>query len=328
MRALLIPRLDGPGAAVFADVPEPGGAHPWANGERLLVDVRAAGVSFPDLLQTRGGYQHGLPAPYVPGGEFAGVVVEAPAGTRFRPGDRVAGLSVFGALAERVLAIPRYTVHLPEELSWEQGAAFFLNYATAWFTLFRAAFRDGESVLVHGAAGGVGTATLDMLRGRAAPAIALVSTAAKAAVAIQAGADHAVQIRDGWSAEVRELAAGRGVDVVVDPVGGDRVVESLRSLDLGGRLMVVGFAAGQIPEVRLNRLLLRDLTVMGVALEPWVERHPEVAGQMVEELEKAAAAGTLRPLVGHRLGWAQAPEALHILDRRAATGKVVVTVSD
>ncbi|CUU56541.1 NADPH2:quinone reductase [Parafrankia irregularis] len=328
MRALLIPRLDGPEAAVLAEVPEPEGTHPWAGGERLLVEVRAAGVSFPDLLQSRGGYQHGRPAPYVSGGEFSGVVLEAPAGSRLRPGDRVAGLSVFGALAERVLAVPRYTVRLPETLSWEQGAALFLNYATAWFTLLRAAFRDGESVLVHGAAGGVGTATLDLLRGRAAPSIALVSTEVKAAVAIEAGADHAVQVRDGWSTEVRTLTGGRGVDVVVDPVGGDRVVESLRALDVGGRLMVVGFAAGRIPEVRLNRLLLRDLTVMGVAVEPWVERHPRLAGQLIHELETAAAAGRLHPVIGHRLEWARASEALCLLDGRASTGKVVVTVSD
>lgn len=325
MRGILIPRTTGPDAATLSEeVPEPTGAHPWADDERLLVDVRAAAVAFPDVLQSKGLYQHGTDTPYVTGGEYAGVVLEAPAGSRFVPGDRVAGLSVWGAAAERVLGIPRYTVRLPDHMDWADGAAFFLNYATAWFTLHRAGFTDGESVLVHGAAGGVGTATLDLLRGRARPSIAVVSSDAKAKVARECGADQVLLTSDAWAARARELTDGNGVHVVVDPVGGDRFTDSLRSLDVGGRLMVVGFAEGSIPEVKVNRLLLRNLSVLGVALDPWEKRFPGYAPELVAGLEAAAEEGRIRPFIGDRLTFDRAHEALGILDRREALGKVVI----
>jgi NADPH2:quinone reductase len=327
MRGLVVARTTGPDAvALRDDLPEPGGAHPWADGERLLVEVRTAAVAFPDLLQSRGAYQHGTPAPYATGGEYAGVVLEAPPHSRFRPGDRVAGLSVWGAAAQRVLAIPRYTVKLPDAMTWTDGAAFFLNYATAWFTLQRAGFADGQSVLVHGAAGGVGSATLDLLRERATPTIAVVSSEAKAAVAKECGADVVLRTDDAWAEQCRELT-GHGVDVVVDPVGGDRFTDSLRALDVGGRLMVVGFAEGSIPEVKVNRLLLRNLSVVGVALDPWEQRFPGYAPDLVAGLEAAAAEGRVRPYVGHRLALAEATDALGILDRREAHGKVVIDVA-
>jgi NADPH2:quinone reductase len=322
MRALVLPETSGPDAAVLDEVPEPDGAHPWAGGERLLVDVRAAAVAFPDLLQSRGQYQHGADVPYVVGGEYCGVVLEAPAGARFRPGDRVAGLSVWGSLAERVLGIPRHTVRIPPSMTWAEGAAFYLNYVTAWFTLHRAGFRDGESVLVQGAAGGVGTATLDLLRHRAHPAVAVVSSQEKADVASACGADAVVRSDGDWLSAVRELTGGVGVDVVVDPVGGRRFTDSLRALDVGGRLMVVGFADGEIPEVKVNRLLLRDLTVMGVALEPWQQRFPAFSEHLTTELEALAARA--RPYIGHRLAFDGASQALGIIDRREALGKVVV----
>ncbi|WP_182378271.1 NADPH:quinone oxidoreductase family protein [Nocardioides sp. WS12] len=324
MRGLVVRETTGPGAvALVDDLPEPAGAHAWADGERLLVEVRAAAVSFPDLLQSRGAYQHGMPVPYVTGGEYAGVVIEAPVDSRFRPGDRVAGFCVWGAAAERVLAIPRYTVRIPEALSWAEGAAFFLNYATAWFTLHRAGFEDGESVLVHGAAGGVGTATLDLLRGRAKPAIAVVSSDEKEEVARACGADVVLRTDEAWSDLAREHAHG-GVDVVVDPVGGDRFTDSLRALDVGGRLMVVGFAEGSIPEVKVNRLLLRNLSVVGVALDPWQQRFPGYGPDLIAGLEAAALDGSVRPYVGHRLPFAEGADALGILDRREAHGKVVI----
>ena len=325
MRGLVLAAKDGPSAASVADVPEPVGAHPWADGDRLLVEVKAAAVSFPDLLQSRGLYQHGADAPYVVGGEYAGVVLEAPAGSRFEAGDRVAGLSVWGSLAERVIGIPRHTVRIPDTMGWAEGAAFYLNYVTAWFTLHRAAFVTGESILVHGAAGGVGTATLDLLRGRGGPVIAVVSNHAKADVARACGADHVVLASDDWLGCARDLTGGRGVSVVVDPVGGDRFTDSLRALDVGGRLMVVGFADGDIPEVKVNRLLLRDLSVMGVALEPWQQRFPGFSDELTRELESIATVAA--PHIGHRLPFDRAAEALELLDRREALGKVVVELT-
>jgi NADPH2:quinone reductase len=324
MRGLLLTEKAGPAAAVISDVPEPVGAHPWADGERLLVEVRAAAVAFPDLLQSRGRYQHGADAPYVVGGEYSGVVLDAPAGSRLRVGDRVAGLSVWGAMAERVVGIPRHTVRIPDSMSWAEGAAFYLNYVTAWFTLHRAGFTDGESVLVHGAAGGVGTATLDLLAGRGKPVIAVVSSDAKAEVALACGADEVLLTGEDWLTRVRELTHGLGVSVVVDPVGGDRFTDSLRALDVGGRLLVVGFADGAIPEVKVNRLLLRDLSVVGVALEPWQQRYPGFAAELTAELE--AIAERVSPYIGHRLPFDRAAEALEVLDGRQALGKVVVVL--
>jgi NADPH:quinone reductase len=324
MRALVLAEKSGPDDAALAEVPEPAGAHPWADGERLLVDVRAAAVSFPDVLQSRGIYQHGADAPYVVGGEYAGVVLEAPPGSRFRPGDRIAGFSCWGAIAERALGIPRHAVRIPESMSWVEGAAFYLNYVTAWFSLHRAGFRDGESVLVHGAAGGVGTATLDLLRGRAKPVVAVVSSERKAEVARACGADEVLLADGDWLGGTRALTHGLGVDVVVDPVGGDRFTDSLRALDVGGRLMVVGFADGTIPEVKVNRLLLRDLSVMGVALEPWQQRFAGFAGVLTAALEDVAT--RVSPYVGTVLPLERAGEAMGVLDRREALGKVVVEV--
>ncbi|MGH3494263.1 MAG: zinc-binding dehydrogenase, partial [Sciscionella sp.] len=183
------------------------------------------------------------------------------------------------------------------------------------------------AVLVHGAGGGVGSATLDLLRHRAAPAIAVVSDDEKAEVARACGADAVLRVSELWVERVRELTNGLGVDVVVDPVGGDRFTDSLRSLDVGGRLMVVGFASGTIPEVKANRVLLRDLAVMGVALEPWEQRFPGVSYQLCEALETLASDKRVTPYIGHRLPFDRAAEALGILDRREAMGKVVVEVA-
>jgi NADPH:quinone reductase len=326
LRAFVIEELTGPAGGRVRDVAEPVGAHPWAAGERLLVQVHAAGVSFPDLLQSRGEYQHGVPVPYAAGGEVAGTVLEAPAGSRFSVGDRVAGLTLWGALAEQALVIPWLTVRLPETLDWAQGAALVLNYSTAWFSLYRVGARAGETVVVQGASGGVGTATLQVALAQGLVPVAVVSDDRKAQVALAAGAAHVVKPEPGWPAVVRELTGGRGADIVIDPVGGDRFVDSLRCLDVGGRLGVVGFAAGEIPTVKANRLLLRDLSVIGVALAPYLERHPEVGVEMVDALETLAASGAIDPVIGHRLGLDDGAEALRLIDERQAVGKVVVQV--
>ncbi|WP_068395939.1 NADPH:quinone oxidoreductase family protein [Kribbia dieselivorans] len=327
MKAFVIRDLIGPAGGAVEDVPEPVGAHEWADGQRLLIDVHATGLSFPDLLQSRGEYQHGKPTPYVSGGEVAGVVLEAPPGSRWRPGDRVASLTLWGGLAQRALGMPQYTVRLPDAMSWIEGAALQLNYSTAWFAARRVSLTAGESVLIHGAAGGVGTAALQVTRALGATPIAVVSDDAKAAVARRLGAMHVIRPEPGWVEEVRGLTQGRGVDVVIDPVGGDRFTDSLRSLDVGGRLAVVGFAGGEIPTVKVNRLLLRDLSVVGVALAPYVERHPQIAVEMAEAIEDLAQRGAITPHIGAVLPLAQAAQALESIAGRTAHGKVVVDLA-
>jgi NADPH2:quinone reductase len=326
VKAVVVSALDGPDGAALADFPEPEGAHPLAGDERLLIEVHAAGVAFPDLLQSRGEYQFATPPPFVTGGEAAGVVVEAPEGSGFVPGDRVAGMTVWGAMAEYALAIPRYTVKLPDAMSFAEGAALWLNYSTALFAIQRAGVLEGEAVLVHGAAGGVGTAALDLLRGMGARSIAVVSSDEKERVARDLGASEVVRSTGDWLSDVRGLTDGHGVEVVLDPVGGDRFTDSLRSLDQGGRLVVIGFTGGSIPTVKVNRLLLRNLTVLGIGIDPMEQRFPGTVRRLGDTITALAEQGTIRPLVGRRLPMAEGAEALRLLDRREALGKVVVEV--
>jgi NADPH2:quinone reductase len=327
MRAMVFTSLDGPDALQLADVAEPEGAHPKARGERLLIEVHAVGVSFPDLLQSRGEYQISVPLPFASGGEVAGVVREAPPDSGFDVGDRVAGLTLWGGMAELALGIPEYTVKLPEAMSFAEGAALYLNYATAWFAVDRARVQRGEAVLVHGAAGGVGTAALDILSAVGARSIAVVSSDDKERVAREMGAAEVVRSTGPWLDEVRELTGGQGVEVVLDPVGGDRFTDSLRALDVAGRLVVIGFAGGSIPTVKVNRLLLRNLTVIGTAMDSMYIRFPgSVVRRVSDTVQELCHAGKLHPLVGTRLPLEQGAEALRTLERREATGKVVVDV--
>ncbi|HLY36147.1 MAG TPA: NADPH:quinone oxidoreductase family protein, partial [Candidatus Limnocylindria bacterium] len=249
MRAVQITELSGPRSALaMTDLPEPEPSHMMTPGRGVLVDVRAAGVAFPEVLQTRGEYQVKPPLPFVPGSEVGGVVRSASEGSPLRPGDRVAAFCMLGGFAEVAVAPEHMCFPLPDELDFAQGAALILNYHTAYFSLrLRGRLQAGETVLVHGAAGGVGTASLQVAKGLGARAIAVVSSDEKERVAREAGADEVVRSDGSWKDEAKELSGG-GVDVVLDPVGGERFTDSLRSLREGGRAVVVGFTGGSIPE--------------------------------------------------------------------------------
>jgi NADPH2:quinone reductase len=327
MRAVMLEELGGPDAARLVDgLPEPVGEHPMGAGGRLLIEVHAAGVSFPDLLRSRGEYQMRPELPFAIGAEVAGVVVEAPDDLPFRPGDRVAALTHWGGVAEYALAMPQHTLRLPERMSYAQGAALYLNYCTAWYALHRVGLQAGETVLVQGAAGGVGTAALDIAAALGARSIAVVSSDEKAHAARAMGADEVVRSTGPWLEEVRALTGGRGVQAVIDPVGGDRFIDALRALAIGGRLAVVGFAAGSIPELKVNRLLLRNLTVCGVEMVMMDSEEPGTVRMVNDAIQALADEGRLRPLIGAELPLADGAEALRLLDRRDAIGKVVVTV--
>jgi NADPH2:quinone reductase len=326
VRAAVIEELTGPDGLRVRDFPEPEGAHPRAEGKRLLVEVHAASVSFPDLLQSRGEYQISTAPPFVSGGEVAGVVIEAPADSGFAPGDRVAGMTIWGGMAERALAMPDFTVKLPDSMDFAHGAALWLNSATAWFAVERAAVKPGETVLVQGAAGGVGTAALEVLKDLGARSIAVVSSDTKEQAAREMGADEVVRSTGAWLEQVRELTGGRGVEVVLDPVGGDRFTDSLRALDVAGRLVVIGFAGGSIPVVKVNRLLLRNLTVTGIGLDPMDRRFPGTTARVSAAVVALAQRGALCPRIGARLPLEQGAEALRILDRREAVGNIVVEI--
>src|ERR1700733_10548789 len=327
MRAIQIVEESGPDSGLaLVELPEPEPSHMLTPGSGVVVEVHAAGVSFPELLQTRGLYQMKPPLPFVPGSEVGGVVLSAPEGASVKAGDRVAAFCALGGFAETAVAPEFFTFALSPKLDFAQGAALILNYHTAYFALLlRGRVKAGETVLVHGAAGGVGTASLQVAKALGAKTIALVSTEAKRAVAEAAGADETVLLGESWKDEVLERSGG-GVDVVLDPVGGDRFTDSLRSLREGGRLVVVGFTGGSIPEVRVNRLLLGNTEVIGAGWGAYVMGKPEINREIGAAIEKMIDDGFVRPIVGARFPLERAAEALHAIDERRATGKVVLDV--
>jgi NADPH2:quinone reductase len=323
-----ITELSGPASALaLADVPEPEANHFLSPGSGVVVDVHAAGVSFPELLQTRGEYQFKPPLPFVPGSEVGGIVRSAPDDATVKPGDRVAAFCMLGGFAEVTVAPAHFTFKLPDQVSFEQGAGLVLNYHTAYFALkLRGRLQAGETVLVHGAAGGVGTATLQVAKGLGARTVAVVSSPEKAEIATRAGADHVVRSDGAWKDEVLEHTQD-GVDLVIDPVGGDRFTDSLRSLREGGRLVVVGFTGGSIPEVRVNRLLLKNTEVIGAGWGAYVMAKPEVTIEIGRAVAELMDSGAVAPLVGARFPLERAGEALSLLDERGATGKVILEVA-
>jgi NADPH:quinone reductase len=325
MKAVQIVELSGPdGALQLADLPEPEASHMLSPGAGVVVDVHAAGVSFPEVLQTRGEYQLKPPLPFVPGSEVAGTVHSAPAGAAVKEGDRVAAFCALGGFAEMAAAPEFLTFPLADTLDFAQGAGLILNYHTAWFALkLRGRLAAGETVLVHGAAGGVGTAALQVAKGLGARTIAVVSSDEKEEVARGAGADEVVRSDGPWKDQAKQLSGG-GVDVVLDPVGGDRFLDSLRLLGEGGRLVVVGFTGGSIPEVKVNRLLLNNTEVVGAGWGAYVMPKPDLNREIGAAVNELVDQGFVRPIVGARFPPERAAEALELIDERRATGKIVL----
>jgi NADPH2:quinone reductase len=326
MKAVQIVAETGPDSGLaVADVEEPEATHMFTPGRGVIVDVHASGVSFPELLQSRGQYQFRPPLPFVPGSEVGGVVRSASDGASVKPGDRVAAFCMLGGWAEVAVAPEHFVFPLPDSLDFRQGAALVLNYHTAYFGLVtRGRLAAGETVLVHGAAGGVGTAVLQVARGLGASTIAVVSSDAKEEVARAAGADHVLRSDGPWKDQAKELG---GADVVFDPVGGSRFTDSIRSLREGGRVVVIGFTEGSIPEVKVNRLLLGNTEIVGAGWGAYAMAKPDyvvTAGAAVAEL---ISGGFVRPIVGASFPLTEAGEALKLIDERGATGKVVLDVA-
>ena len=320
MRAAVVTRLDGPDAVEVVDVPAP-----EVPAGQVLIDVAAAGVAYPDVLLTRGQYQLKPPPPFTPGAEVAGFVRVAPAGSGLEVGDRVAAFPFLGGFAEQVVCDPAMVFPLPDGVTFDQGAALPMNYLTCHFALRqRGRLAEGEKVLVHGAAGGVGTAAVQLAKAWGATVYAVVSDSARADVARAAGADEVV-LADGFKDAVADLTSGHGVDVVVDPVGGDRFTDSLRSLAPFGRLLVIGFTAGSIPEVKVNRLLLNNIDVVGVGWGAYWMGRPGFVRRQWDDLVPLLEAGLLDPVIGSVRDLDEVAVALADLDERRSTGKVILT---
>lgn len=307
---------------MLADVPEPASTR-----DSVVIEVEAAGVTYPDLLISQGLYQDRPALPYVPGLEVAGIVHSAPPGSGFAPGERVAAACMGGGYAEIATADPALVMRIPDEMSFAQASGLVLNYQTMHFALHRrAAVRAGELVLVRGAGGGLGIAAIELAVAAGAEVVAVCRGAEKAALCRAAGAHHVVdETERSFREEIEALTDGAGVGLVVDPVGGEGVVDALRCLRPEGRLLVLGFTGG-IPAIPANRLLLRNTSVVGAAWGAFLNVDPAIAATARRDLERLAASGGIRPPVHSVWPLARGAEALAAMRDRALAGKAALAV--
>ena len=322
MRAVRIHQLVGPDGLVVDDVPEPD-----LHAGQVSIAVRACGVNFPDVLLTRGLYQFKPNPPFSPGGEAAGVVRAVGAGvTSVKPGDRVATTVLYGAFAEQVVVPELSVVKLPDAVGFEVGAATLLTYATTYHALVdRAALRAGESLLVLGAAGGVGIAAVELGHLLGARVIAAASSDAKLAFCREHGADETIDYtREDLKERVKALTDGKGVDVIYDPVGGALAEQALRAIGWQGRFLVIGFASGEIPKIPLNLVLLKGCQIVGVFWGSFAMRQPADNRAHADQIFAWVADGKLRPAIDATLPFSSAAEALRRLERRQVRGKLVL----
>ncbi len=304
-------------------------ATPRPGEQECLVRVRALALNFPDMLLVEGKYQMKPELPATPGMEAMGVVEEAGPGSRFRKGQRVQVSQLHGSFAEAFVAPDAFLLEVPEGMSDEQAAGFHLTYQTSYFALVhRAALRPGEWLLVHGAAGGVGTSAVQLGKALGARVIATAGGAKKCEVAKVCGADAVIDTRtQDFVAEVKKLTEGRGADVIYDPIGGETFEKSTKVIAFEGRLLVIGFASGVIPTISVNRLLLKTASVVGLQWGAYKMFAPEKVEAAHRELSALFAAGRIHPVVyERRFEFEQLPEAMEALTSRAAFGKVVVNV--
>jgi NADPH:quinone reductase len=322
MKAIICKSWGGPESLTLEDVPTPS-----AGGGEVVIDVKAAGVNFPDVLIIGNKYQLKPTLPFTPGAEFAGVVKAiGPAVEHVRPGDRVFAFVNWGAFAEECVAPAARVVPIPPGVDFAAAAAFSLTYGTAWHALKdRAGLRAGETLLVLGAAGGVGIAAIDIGKALGARVIAAAASDDKLAACRRRGADDTINYaREDLRGRIREMTGDRGVDVVFDPVGGRYSEPALRSTGWRGRLLVIGFANGEIPRLPLNLVLLKGCSIVGVYWGDWLRREPETSRREMQSLVGLLAAGKLQPLVSARYPLARVPEALAALKARRVTGKIVI----
>lgn len=318
MRAVCVVKLEGPSALEVLDWDTPMRA-----ADEILVEVRAVAPAFPDLLMSQGKYQVKPKLPFSPGSDFAGVVLESPAGSEFVPGTRVAGCLSYGAAAEQLSVTEDRLYPIPDEMSFVDAAAIPMNYLTSHFALVtRGNMGKGDWVMVLGASGGVGLASIQVAAGFGAQVIAVVSNDERAKAVLEAGAHHVV-LRDEVPDKAREITGGRGVDLVVDVVGGD-IRNALKSLAPGGRVMAVGFASGEIPTVKVNRLLLTNTDVRGVESDYlWKAGISRAAW---DDLMTLSGDGYIKPVVKVGGDLTDYGSALADLAAHSVVGRVVLTV--
>lgn len=306
-------------------------ADPTPGPGQLLVRVAAAALSYPDVLMCRGEYQIRPPLPFTVGTEAAGEVLAVGSEVDgWAPGQRVLGMPVSGSLAELTLLDAAHAFAAPDELDDAEAAALHMNYQTAHFALHRRArLAGGETVLVHAAAGGVGSATVQLARAAGARVVAVVGGQRKVEVARQLGADavldrHAEDFAENFAAAVKDLTGGRGADVIIDPVGGDTFTRSTKCIAFEGRIVVIGFTSGAFGQLATNHVLIKNYGVLGLHWGMYRFTEPELVASVQRELDALVASGLVRPLVSERLALPDAPDGLTRLAGGATTGRVVV----
>jgi NADPH2:quinone reductase len=325
MKAVLCKQFGPPDSLLVEDLPSP-----RAGPGEAVISVKAASLNFPDVLIIQNKYQFKPPLPFSPGSELAGVVKEIGPGVQgWRPGDKVIAFTTYGAFAEEVKTDASRLVPLPEKMDFVTGAAFLLTYATTDHALRdRAALAADETLLVLGAAGGVGLAAIEIGKALGARVIACASSEDKLAVCRSHGADATINYAtEDLRERIKALTEGRGVDVVYDPVGGPYTEPAFRSLAWRGRHLVVGFAAGEIPKLPLNLALLKGASVVGVFWGDFARRQPKEFAQSIGQLARWYADGKLKPHVSHTMPLEKAAEALKLMAARQVKGKLVLTVS-
>ena len=322
MKAMVCEAFGGPEVLAQREVPDP---PPPGPGE-LTVRIRARGVQYVDVLMLAGKYQFRPEPPFIPGGEAAGEVMAVGADvTGFRPGDRVMSRHSLGAFAELGNAKAELCDKVPDGMDLEAAGVFRAAYTTAYHALLqRGRLKAGEWVLVHGAAGGIGIAAIQVARLFGARVIATASTDAKRAACLEEGADHAIGYAGGFLDKVKELTGGHGADIVYDPIGAQVTDESLRCLAWGGRLLILGFLGGGPTNIRSNYLLIKGIDAIGVRIGGLNEAAPDLAVANMRELTKLAAEGKLKPRISHRLPLERAAEALQAVIDRTVIGKAVL----
>jgi NADPH2:quinone reductase len=325
MKAVLCKQFGPPESLLIEELPSP-----RAGAGEVVVSMRAASLNFPDVLIIQNKYQFKPPLPFSPGSELAGVVKEVGEGVHgYKPGDRVLAVTTYGAFAEEVKVDAARLVPIPAGMDFNSAAAFLLTYGTSDHALRdRGQLRAGETLLVLGAAGGVGLAAIEIGKALGARVIACASSADKLQVCRQHGADDLINYAtEDLREKIKELTGGRGVDVVYDPVGGPYTEPALRSITWRGRLLVVGFAAGDIPKIPLNLPLLKGSSVVGVFWGEFARREPKAFAASIGQLGTWFREGKLKPHVSRTFALEQAVEALRLMAARKVTGKVVLTAN-
>ena len=322
-KSILVTENGGPEVLQLVDM-----TLPELGANDVLVEMKAAGVSFVDVLMVAGEYQFKPELPFVPGQEGAGIVREVgSAVVKVKPGDRVMTSHPPGAFTELAVLDEKRVTPLPDSIDFVTGASFRSNYATALLAMQRARLQAGEVLLVHGATGGVGAATVQVGKMMGATVIATGGSDDKLATVKALGADHTINYTDGFRDQVKELTGGKGADVIMDPVGGDVFDESMRCINYLGRIVIIGFTGGRAALAKTNHLLIKDATVIGMTVGSFSAHEPEAAAANTKRILDWVADGTLKPYVSHQLPLARAAEAIQLIKDRKVVSKVVLTMN-